>query len=57
MADMGRFHLPVGNLRAGPPLMRHPTASTPQERAMRYVLLWLLGIPIPVLLLIWLFWS
>ena len=28
-----------------------------EERMMRYLLLWILGVPIPVLILIWLLWG
>jgi hypothetical protein len=28
-----------------------------QEKTMRYMLLWILGVPIPVLILIWLLWG
>jgi hypothetical protein len=29
----------------------------PEESTMRYLLLWILGVPIPVLILIWLLWG
>jgi len=32
-------------------------AAKVERRDMRYVLLWLLGIPIPALILIWLFFH
>jgi nicotinic acid phosphoribosyltransferase len=28
-----------------------------EEQTMRYLLLWILGVPIPVLILIWLMWG
>jgi hypothetical protein len=28
-----------------------------EEQTMRYMLLWILGVPIPVLILIWLLWG
>jgi len=28
-----------------------------EESTMRYLLLWILGVPIPVLVLIWLLWG
>ena len=35
-----------------------PSANTIfEERMMRYMLLWILGVPIPVLILIWLLWG
>ena len=35
-----------------------PSANTIfEEQMMRYMLLWILGVPIPVLILIWLLWG
>jgi hypothetical protein len=28
-----------------------------EDQMMRYMLLWILGVPIPVLILIWLLWG
>jgi len=39
-------------------LSRRPTApNATEESTMRYLLLWILGVPIPVLILIWLLWG
>jgi len=35
--------------------LRHETRQTPEEEMGRYALLWLLGVPIQIVLLIYLF--
>lgn len=37
-----------------PPVRRYQPDSTKGKLSMRYLLLWLIGVPIPVLILIWL---
>lgn len=47
----------IGNLRRlgqGLRSMKHPTLMKLQEGKMGYILLWLLGVPIPILLVIFL---
>lgn len=43
----------------GVPFVRRRTAASTafEEQTMRYMLLWILGVPIPVLILIWLLWG
>jgi hypothetical protein len=36
---------------------RNSASTTFEEKMMRYMLLWILGVPIPVLILIWLLWG
>jgi hypothetical protein len=36
---------------------RNSANATFEEKMMRYMLLWVLGVPIPVLILIWLLWG
>jgi len=35
----------------------HARVPAFEEQTMRYMLLWILGVPIPVLILIWLMWG
>jgi phage terminase large subunit-like protein len=39
------------------PAERGERQIEPKEPMMRYLLLWILGVPIPVLILIWLLWG
>lgn len=39
------------------PQSRNRADVTSKETTMRYLLLWILGVPIPVLILIWLLWG
>lgn len=56
--DRGMVHGgPAGGARTpGNSCSHHPfVRDTPPEVTMRGILLWLLGIPIPIILLLWLF--
>lgn len=58
---MGKLALRWGAGLGGPaprqllvPAVRSAWATPSQERMMRGILLWLIGIPIPIILLLWL---
>lgn len=49
---------PCGKRRAGSkPAVNRSLMELSQETNMPYILLWLVGIPIPVILLLWLIFS
>ena len=55
-SDANNFADAVGTYAAHPALSGHPRPGENGSNTMaRYGLLWLLGVPIPILILIWLF--